>query len=161
MDIIKDAYVLRLVEQIGEHYRSNIANRFIRPALLQLSLGKETWDQIEAFTGEFKQVRYHGFHLDEMYRQVGAMSKFVFVTRLEVAPILRHRLSNVETVGNDTVLRNMAINNFALNLKSLADMLHELYLKLIDIDTKNAKGKKPLYQQTAELDDIENQLITY
>ena len=159
MDTIKDAYVIRLVERISEHYRANISNRFIRPALLQLALDNETWGQIEDLTEKYERFRYQGFHLDELYRQVAAAARFVYITRRELAPTLRHRLTNAESTGADRVLRNMAINNFAFNLKVLGEMLYDLYLKLVELDEVASKGRKPLHQQIPELSDISGQLI--
>ncbi|MCL1836885.1 MAG: hypothetical protein FWG46_05000 [Treponema sp.] len=159
MDQVKDAYIMRLVERISEHYRANISNRFIRPALLQLSIDKETWDHIEALTEKFEQYRYQGFHLDELYRQIAASARFVYATRFEIAPTLRHRLGGMGSGGPDKVLRDMAINNFSFNLKLFADMLHDLYVRLAEIDQAASKDKTPLYQQMPELADIGTQLI--
>ena len=159
MEQVKDAYIMRLVERISEHYRANISNRFIRPALLQLSLDKDTWDQIESLTEKFEQFRYQGFHLDELYRQIAAAARFVYATRYEIAPTLRHRLSGLGSGGPDKILRDMAINNFSFNLKLFADLLYDLYVRLAEIDQVASKGK-PLYRQIPELADIGTQLIS-
>ena len=160
MEAVKDGYIMRLVERISEHYRANISNRFIRPALLQLSLDKATWDQIETLTEKFEQFRYQGFHLDELYRQIAASARFVYSTRNEIAPTLRYRLGNTGSSGSDKVLRDMAINNFSFNLQLFADLLYDLYIKLAEIDQAASKGKRPLYKQIPELDDIGSQLIS-
>ena len=160
METVKDGYIMRLVERISEHYRANISNRFIRPALLQLSLEKATWDQIETLTEKFEQFRYQGFHLDELYRQIAASARFVYATRSEIAPSLRYRLGNTGASGVDKVLRDMAINNFSFNLQLFADMLYDLYIKLAEIDQAAAKGKRPLYKQIPELAGIGAQLIS-
>ena len=158
MEPVKDAAVLRLVERISEHYRTNISNRFIRPALLQLSLDKATWDFIEALTEKFEHFRYQGFHLDDLYRQVAASAKFVYATRNEIAPTLRHRLSSGGSSGAEKVLRDMAVNNFSHNLTVFADLLYDLYVRLTEIDMAASKGKRPLYEQMPELGDISVQL---
>jgi hypothetical protein len=155
---IRDGQVIRLIEQISEHYKTNISNRFIRPVLLQLSLDKPTWDNIEDLTEKYDQYRYHGYLLDELYRQIIAMTKFVYATRHEVAPNLRHRL-NIGATGPDKVLRDMAVNNFASNLHFLADLVFDLYQKVVEIDTANAKDKRPVYQTMVDLADIPNQLL--
>jgi len=155
---VRDARILRLIEQIGEHYRLNISNRFIRPALLQLSVDKMTWDQIEVLTEKVEQFRYQGFHLDELYRQIAASARFVSVCRRELVPNLRNRLGGNQS-STDRVLRDMAINNFGSNLQLFADLLNELYIKLVEIDKANAKGQKPTYAQMPELSDIGRQLV--
>ena len=158
MEQIRDAQVMRLIERIGEHYTTNISNRFIRPALLQLSLDKMTWTQIETLTEKFEQFRYQGLQLDELYRQVAAAAKFVSATRREVAPSLRQRLSGDSLSAGDRVLKDMVVNNFSANLAQLAEMIGELYEKLKEFDVTNTKNKVPLYQQSSEFDSIHDLL---
>jgi hypothetical protein len=156
---IREPEIIRLIERLGDHFQANISNRFIRPALLQLPLDKQSWDLIEILTEKIEQFRYQGFHLDELYHQIAAAARFVFLCRREVVPGLRHRLSHGGSSGSDRVLRDMAVNNFASNLQIFADMLNELYVKLVELDKKGSKGRKPLYQQIIELEDIGRQLV--
>jgi len=155
LDRIRDANIVRLVERIGEHYRANIANRFLRPGLLQLPLDKMAWDQIEILTEKMEQYRYQGFHFDELYRQINAAARFVDIARHETTTSFRNRLGN-DSGGPDRVLRDMAINNFASNLQLFADLLNELYTNLIKLEDQeaSAKGKKPIYSQMPELTDL-------
>ena len=158
--MIRDAQIVRTIERIGEHYRKNISNRFIRPALLQLPLEKQSWDQIEILTEKIEQYRYQGFLLDELYRQIIATARFVSITRRDLVPTLRIRLTNIgSSTGSEKVLRDMAINNFGSNLQVLADLLNELYVYLVEIDKIQAKGRRPLYLSIPELKDIGRLLI--
>ena len=157
--VVRDAHIIRLVERIGEHYRSNISNRFIRPALLHLSLEKQCWDLIENLTEKIEQYRYQGFHLDELYRQVVAAARFVSVTRRELVPSLRNRLSTSGSSGPDKVLRDMAVNNFSSNLQVFSDLVNELYVSLVELDKLDAKGHRPLYMSIPELNDIGRLLV--
>ena len=147
-----------MIERIGEHYRTNISNRFIRPALLQLPLEKQSWDLIEILTEKIEQYRYQGFHLDELYRQIIATSRFVSITRRELVPSLRVRLAGIGS-GSDKVLRDMAVNNFGSNLQLLADLLNELFVCLVELDKAEAKGRRPLYMSIPELKDIGRLLV--
>jgi len=157
--LIRDAQIVRLVERISEHYRTNISNRFIRPALLQLPLEKQSWDLIEILTEKIEQFRYQGFHLDELYHQIIACARFVSLTRRDLVPILRNRLSNSGNGGSDRVLRDMAVNNFSSNLQLFADLVNELYVNLVELDKRDAKGRRPLYMSIPELQDIGRLLI--
>jgi len=154
---VREAHIIRLVERIGEHYRTNISNRFIRPTLLQLPLEKQSWDQIETLTEKIEQYRYQGFHLDELYRQIMAAARFVAVTRRDLVPSLRTRFAG--GTGPDKVLRDMAVNNFGSNLKLFADLLNELYVNLVELDKKNAKGRCPFYMSIPELNDVGRMLV--
>lgn len=160
MDQIRDAQVISLIERISDHYRTNIANRFIRPALLQLPLDKMTWNHIEAMTEKMEKYRYQGFHLDELYRQIAATARFISATRREIAPTLRHRLNNGGSSGQEKVLRDMAISTFNPNLNLFAQLLCELYSRLVILDTASAKDKRPLYLQVPEFNGLDD-LILY
>jgi len=156
LDRIKDAQVIRLIEQIGEHYRTNISNRFLRPVLLQLQVDKTTWDQIEVFTEKMELFRYQGFHLDELYRQIAACARLVEVARNKSN--IRNKL-NLIPIGADKTLRDMAVSNFSSNLQVFADLLNELYLILVDMDKKEAGNKQPVYTQISELYNIGRLLV--
>jgi hypothetical protein len=155
---IRDAQVIRLIERIGEHYRTNISNRFIRPALLQLPLEKQSWDLLEILTEKIEQYQYQGYHLDELYRQIAAAARFVALTRRELVPTLRNRLGGGSS-GSDKVLRDMAVNNFASNLQLFADLVNELYVNLVELDKLDARGRRPLYMQLPEMADIGRMLV--
>jgi hypothetical protein len=155
---IRDAQIIRLIERMGEHYRTNISNRFIRPALLQLPLDKQSWDFLDILTEKVEQYRYQGFALDDLYRQIAAAARFVAAARRELAPGLRNRLSGSSS-GPDKVLRDMAVNNFASNLQLFADLVNELYIKLVELDKIDAKGRRPLYLSMSELQDIGRMLV--
>ncbi|MDR0301361.1 MAG: hypothetical protein LBI04_03505 [Treponema sp.] len=151
MDRIKDAQVIRLIEQIGDHYRTNISNRFLRPVLLQLQVDKSTWDQIEVLTEKMEMYRYQGFHLDELYRQIAACARLVEVARNKSN--IRNKMNSIP-IGADKTLRDMAVSNFASNLQVFADLLNELYEILTDMDKQAAGNKPPVYSQITELYNI-------
>jgi hypothetical protein len=123
-----------------------------------MSLDKQTWNLIDVLTEKVEQYRLQGFPLDELYRQVAAAARFVSVVRREIAPGLRARLSGGPS-GPDRVLRDMAVNNFAPNLQIFADLINELYVKLVEIDKAEAKGRRPLYLSIPELQDIGRMLV--
>jgi hypothetical protein len=156
---ILDPSVIMLIERISDHYRTNISNRFIRPILLQLPLEKTTWDLIEVFTEKVAQIRYQGFHLDELYMQIAASARFVSMARRDIAPFLRSRASQFVVHGADKVLQDMAINNFSSNLQVFADLVNELFIKLVDIDKAAARGRLPLYAKIPELATIGQELV--
>jgi hypothetical protein len=157
LDRIKDAQVIRLIEQIGEHYRTNISNRFLRPVLLQLQIDKSSWDQIEILTEKMELFRYQGFHLDELYRQIAACARLVEVARNKSN--IRNRLNSIP-IGADKTLRDMAVSNFASNLQVWADMLNDLYTILVEMDKNDAgPNGKPIYTQITELYNIGRLLV--
>jgi len=156
LDRIKDAHVIRLIEQIGEHYRTNISNRFLRPVLLQLQVDKSTWDQIEILTEKMELFRYQGFHLDELYRQIAACARLVEVARNKAN--IRNKLNSIP-IGADKTLRDMAVSNFSSNLQVFADLLNELYVILVELDKSDSGKKPPVFSQISELYNIGRLLV--
>ena len=159
LERVKDAQVIRLIEQIGEHYRTNISNRFLRPVLLTLAIDKGTWDQIEQLTEKLELFRYQGFHLDELYRQIAACARFVEIARSHMIPSLRTKIGSVPS-GPDKILREMAASNFGSNLKVFADLLNELYVSLVEMD-KEHNAKMPVYSQISELYSVGRLLVGF
>ena len=157
MEPINDDAIVRMIKQIVDHYHANISNRFIRPALLQLSVDDILWGQIESLTERYNQ--YQGYQLHDLYRQIGALCKFVYAARQELAPTLKYKIGNSYADKMDKLFLDMAINNFSANLQVLADQIYELYKRLVEIDTAASKGKRPLYRQYSELNDIEEVLM--
>jgi len=152
---VSDAGIIRLIERIGEHYRSNISNRYIRPALLQLPFDNQSWDLMEDLT---EKPPSQAIHLDELYREVIAAAHFVSVVRREL-PTIRSRVGRSDPSSPDKVLREMAVNNFASNLQVFADLVNELFVKLVDLDKVNAKGHMPLHVKMPELANIGRLLV--
>jgi hypothetical protein len=152
---IQDAAVSRLIERIGDHYRSNITNRFIRPALLQLSFDNQSWDLMEDLT---EKESSSTIHLEEVYRQVAAAARFVAIVRRDL-PDLRSRVNRADPSAPDKVLREMAVKNFGANLQVFADLVKELFIKLLEIDKANVKGTATLYSRMPELSNIDRLLV--
>jgi len=157
LDRIKDAHIVRLIEQISDHYRNNITNRFLRPVLLQLPIDKTTWDHIELLTEKLDLFQYQGFHLDDLYRQIAACAMFVDVARSNLMPTLKAKLSAFPG-SQDKILREMAASNFESNLKVFADLLNALYAGLVEIDKTKAVKNQPVYTQMIELHSIDRLL---
>ena len=152
---IQDASIVRLIERIGEHFRSNISNRFIRPALLQLPIDNQSWDLLDDLT---EKPLGQTFHLDELYREIMAAAHFVSVARREEAA-LRNRISRSDPSSSDRVLREMAKNNFASNLQVFADLVNELFVKLVETDKVLAKGRMTVHAQMPELANVGRLLV--
>ncbi len=155
---VKNAEIFSLIETIGQHYRNNLGNRYLRRAMTSMVLEPGTWNLIELLTEKSENYRYQGFHYDELYQQIVAIARFIFEARTSILPNLRHLVG--PTAGDsDRVYREMAINNFGANLKILADYVNELYVKTVSLD-KEASGAKPAaYTRMPELAELGRYLV--
>jgi len=158
LDQITDDSVTRLIKQLADHYRTHISNRFIRPALLQLPFDDILWGQIESITEKNNQLGYQGYYIDDLYRQIAALVKFVDAVRREIAPTIRYRIRTTYSDTTDKALRDMTIHNFSANLQVFAGLIYELYNKVTELDMEASKGKRPVYKQYTDLEDIKEKL---
>ena len=152
---IEDSSIIRLIERISEHYQTNISNRFIRPALLQLPFDNQSWTLMEDLT---EKPPAQAIHLDELYREIVAAAHFVAVVRREL-PSIRARVARSDPSAPDKVLREMAVNNFGSNLQVFADLVNELFVKLVETDKAGAKGYAPLYSRMPDLSNVGRLLV--
>jgi hypothetical protein len=135
----------------------NVANRFIRPALLQLPIEKQKWSMIDVLME--KGEGYQDYELGELYRQLLAAADLVYQCRTDLLLDIRNKKSAGVVAGPEKVLREMAISNLASNLHVLADLLNELFVLLVEADKAQAKGRKPLYAQMPELANLGKLII--
>ena len=163
---VKDDELLRIIERLGDHYKTNISNRIMRKALLKMDLNNATWDRIERLTDISDLQRSEGYSFHELYEQVMAMALFVNYAQHRILPNIRalltadagHRGGPAEA-QNDRVLRDMAINNFKSNLGILSDIVNDLYLKTIELDKRLNGEKNPVYAKMPELKQLGQLLI--
>jgi len=150
--VIKDNDVIKLIERAGYHYHLHIANRVLRPLILQIYLDNKTWSDIETFTEKMELYRHSGFRLDDLYRQIAACARLISAIRNGISSMK----AKVRASGNSSerIYMEMTINNLPNNVKVFADQLNILYILLIDIDKKNAGNGALVYSQIQGLADV-------
>ena len=155
---LKDPDVYRIVEKIGDHFTSNVSNRFIRKALVVLELAQAEWDRLENLTSKTDYYKQQGFTFDELYEMVLAAAHFIHEARQKLLANIRGMLAHGAT-EQDRVLRDMAAQNFGVNLAIFSDLVNELYLKTTALDRAAHEKKRPVYERIPELKDIGKLLV--
>jgi hypothetical protein len=97
-------------------------------------------------------------HLDELYRQISAAARFVSLVRRDL-PDIRSRVTRMDPNSSDRVLREMAVNNLGSNLQVFADLVNELFVKLVEKDKTLAQKHAPIYSQIPEMADVGRLLV--
>ena len=160
---VKDEEVMSLIDTIGEHYRTNIGNRFVRSAFRILPLDQTAWNLIESITEKSEYYRLQGYHYDELYDRIISLGEFVYHSRSQLQPQLRSLLggysSSPNPSPNEKILRDMAVNNFASNLAILADLVNKLYTRVVELDMEEHKHRKPVYLGIPKLSEIGRYLV--
>jgi hypothetical protein len=166
---IKDPDIFKIVEQISEHYQKNISNRFVRKALMVLDLQPSEWERLEGLTEGLEYHRAQGYQFDEIYEMILAAAHFLYEARLKILPNLRSMTSTggdtisgrkLPTGEQERVLRDMALQNFPVNLGILNDLVNELYVKTTALDKAAAGKRRPIYERIAELKELGRYLVS-
>jgi hypothetical protein len=166
---IKDPDIFKIVEQISEHYQKNISNRFVRKALMLLDLQPSEWERLAGLTEGLEYHRAQGYQFDEIYDMIIAAAHFLYEARNKILPNLR----SMTSTGGDTlsgrklpsgdqerVLRDMALQNFPVNLGILNDLVNELYVKTAALDRDAAGKRRPVYERITELKELGRYLVS-
>jgi hypothetical protein len=165
---VKDPDVFKIVEKIGDHYHTNVNNRFVRKAIMVLELPQSEWDRLDNLTTKSDYYKAQGFQFDELYEMVLAAAHFVYQARQKIVPNIRSMLAQAShasakgagSAEQDRVLRDMAARNFPVNLEILSDLVNELYVKTTNLDKQAHDRKPPVFEKIPELKELGRYLIS-
>jgi hypothetical protein len=87
-----------------------------------------------------------------------AAAHFIHEARVKMVPNIRGMLAHGST-DQDRVLRDMAAQNFGVNLAILSDLINELYLRTTALDKTAHEKKRPVYESIPELKDLGKLLV--
>ncbi len=138
--LIQDPAIPELILKIADHYNTNISTRFLRPFLAQILSDNELSRRISDMTEHSEAYTAQGIHLDELYLQIHAIARFIYLVRTDIIPNLRGLAGAVGSNDVNKVFRDMAMNNFKANIQVLADLVNELYVRITVYD-KAQNGK--------------------
>ncbi len=155
---IKDPDIFRIIEKIGDHYQNNVSNRFVRKALVVIDLQQSEWDRLDSLTTKSAYYKQQGFQFDELYEMVIASAHFIHQARTKMMPNLRGIIAQGST-EQDRILRDMAAQNFPVNLAIFSDLVNELYMKTTTLDRSAHEKKRPVYERIPELKDLGKYLV--
>ena len=155
---VKDPDIFRIIEKIGDHYHNNVSNRFIRKALVVLDLRQSEWDKLDNLTSKTEYYKQQGFTFDELYETVIASAHFIHQARTKMLPNLRGIIA-LGSTDQERVLREMAAQNFPVNLAIFSDLANELYTKTMVLDNAAHGNQRPIYEKIPELKELGRYLV--
>lgn len=165
---VKDPEIYKIVEKIGDHYTTNVNNRFIRKALVTLDLPQSEWEKLDGLTSKSDYFKGQGFQFDELYEMILAAAHFIYKARQNILPNIKsmvgsnplHSSKGGGGSEQDKILRDMAARNFPVNLQILTDLVNELYVKATHLDKQAHEKKTPVYEKIPELKELGHYLVT-
>ncbi len=163
---VKDPDIFKIVEKIGDHYHTNLNNRFVRKAIMIVELPQSEWDRLDNLTTKSDYYKAQGFQFDELYEMILAAAHFIYQARQKVVPSIRTLVVQPGSTGKggiseqDKVLRDMAARNFPVNLEILSDLVNELYVKTASLDRQAHDRKPATFEKIPELKELGRYLIS-
>ena len=159
--LVDDRIIAEIVVRIGRHYNENIATRFLRPLFAQILSNIDLSRHIVDLTEHSDDFVLQGFHLDDLYYDIIALARFIYLVKRDVLPNINLITeANTKMATADKVYRNMAFSNLGPNLAVLASMVLELYHATLQYDKKVAGRNKTVASRITDLSDIERLLTS-
>ncbi len=159
--LVDDRIIAEIVVRIGRHYNENIATRFLRPLFAQILSNIDLSRHIVDLTEHSDDFVLQGFHLDDLYYDIIALARFIYLVRRDVLPNINLITeANTKMATADKVYRNMAFSNLGPNLAVLASMVLELYHATLQYDKKVAGRNRTVASRITDLSDIERLLTS-
>ncbi len=157
--IIRDPAIPEIVLKIADHYNTNIATRFLRPFLAGILADSDLSRRISDITDHPEAYTSQGIHIDELYLQIQALARFVYLVRTDILPNIRHIAGSSGPGDSNKVFRDMAISNFASNMHVLADYVNELYVQTVQYDKEQSGNHRPVYRSIPGLEEVGRYLV--
>jgi len=160
--IVKDADIIKAIEELGEHYRNNINSKYIKKVFLNVSMDVSDRNRISSFTNKSDYPMAHEYGFGELYENLLALARFVHEVQMTVLPNIRSIAGTSRGLNGgdkEQILQEIAVNNFPSNLGILSDMVHKIFLMVYELDKQRNKNKPTFYSKNPELKSIGQLLI--
>ena len=156
---VQDADIAETVVKISDYFNKNISTRFIRPLLVGILADHELSRRISEITEYPDEYAAQGIHLDELYAQIHALARFIYLVRTDILPNIRGLTSGSGLRDANRIYRDMAINNFGANIQVFSDFVNELYIKTVSYDRAHSPKGKPMFHDIPGLSEIGRYLV--
>lgn len=157
--LVDDRVITEIIVRLGKHYTDNIATRFLRPLFAQILSDVDLSRHIVDLTEHSEDFVIRGFHIDDLYLDIIALARFIYLVRRDVLPnITSLAESNTKTSGADAVYRTMAFSNLRPNIDLLSSLLLDLYHAALEYDKKTAMRRKTVASRISNLSEVEHLL---
>jgi hypothetical protein len=158
----KDKAVYDNIERLKKHYQLFVHNQFINYYLLNSSIRKNDWIDVEDLVGSNKYFEAEGYGLRKLYDQIYTFCCFLEQISKEVLPRIKgeaaRRASRMSP--EKKVLFEMTVDNLPDNLKIFYDILCDLFISIKRVDEKLSEDDSMLYLKLPYVEGIEKKLNT-
>ena len=157
---IKDKKIFDIIDELGIKYNVFTHNQFINYYLLDSTIPKNDWIDIEDLLNSNNTYEEEGYDLDGLYTQILAFTSFLSIIKEEIWPRIQNEAQRrMGTMNPDTkLLYKMTLDNTPANLKTFTSLIIDLFINIKRADkTKNGE-ENAMFKKLDFIKDIQNRL---
>ena len=139
---IKDKKIFDIIDELGSRYNIFTHNQFINYYLLDSTIPKNDWMDIDDMINSNNTYEEEGYDLDRLYTQILAFTSFLTIIKEEIWPRIQieaHR--RMDKITSDSrLLYKMTLDNTPSNIKTFNSLIIDLFINVKRVDkTKNGE----------------------
>ncbi len=159
--IIKDSEIFEKVEELKKLYTNIMHNQILRRRLLEVSISKDTWINIDELFDNNHLYKINGYDPERIYLQIICLVSFFKIFKNEVVAFIKNMPArNIESMAQqDKILFKMTLGAIDYNVNAFADLVMNLFHIATTADKKAHGQGKAIYKSFPQLQDIMRSLV--
>ena len=156
----KDKKIFDIIEELGNRYNIFTHNQFINYYLLDSSIPKNDWIDIEDLLNTNNYYEENGYDLDKLYTQIRAFSSFLTIIKEEILLRIQDEAPRrMETMAPDSkLLYKMTLDNLPSNLNTFYNLIIDLFINVKRVDKTQNGEENALYRKLTFVNEIQQML---
>jgi hypothetical protein len=156
----KDKKIYDILEELKSKYNVFTHNQFINYYLLDSSIPKNDWIDIEDMLNSNTTYEEEGYEFDKLYTQILAFTSFLMIVNEEILTrINKEAPRRMETMTQDSkLLYKMTLDNIPSNLKTFNDLIINLFITVKQVDKTQNGEENAIYKNLEFINEIQNRL---
>ncbi len=153
--------IKQYINEVKNHFDTNLNNKYVKNILLKLDLPLDVRHNMNIIM-DLKTLYFDSKgSIEDIYSSINAIAYFIREIRVKVLPNIYSYTgtsffsSSGNNNPNDNILFQMAVKNYAMNVKILAKLTYNLLKMVLEYDKTNF-AKDPAYIHVKKLDEILN-----
>ncbi len=158
--LLKDQKIFDTIEKLKERYYIFSSNNFVKSYLFESDISKNDWMDIEDLLNANQYYDATGYDLDNLYNQILTFARFLTRLERDIVPKMQNEANaRANTLSKDNrVIFKMTVNNAPGNVKTLEELIKELFVGLKSLDRSTHGEDKMLLHKKSYLKELEQRL---
>lgn len=144
------------INQLRHHYNTYLNNKYVKGIMMKLDIPHTIHRDMDyILLSEIVYIDSKG-SLNDIYTGIKAVIFFIKDIELKILPNIQGYVDAGKNSysGNEGILYQMAIKNFAMNVETFTKILEELFVMVLDYDS-NTFTKNEVYKGLRDYNDLD------